>query len=160
MQWSKTGSKKLIKTLDSRYEVPGRKCFSQKVFYEACRRKLEIHLRNYATSTDTWSNRTSEPYISLTIHYINEEWAFQIICLQMSYFPEDHTSEILCCQRLEDALAPWSLSKDQQVRITTDNAANIVKAVLLKNVTKLLLCQPTAYTESHTSYDNYRRLNG
>lgn len=128
-------------------------------FYEACRRKLEIQLRNYTTTTDTWFNRTSEPYMSLTIHYINEEWALQIRCLQMSYFPEDHTAEILC-QRLEDALTPWGLSKDQQVRITTDNAANIVKAVLLKNFTKLLICQPTAYTESHTNYDNYRRLNG
>lgn len=136
------GFRKLVKVLDSRYELPGRKYFSKTALpqlYEECREKLENNLRNvkyFATTSDLWSSRTSEPYMSLTIHYIDEEWCLQSRCLQTAYFPEDHTAEILSAG-LEDALASWGLSEDRQVCITTDNGANIVKAVSLKNWTRL-----------------------
>ncbi|XP_057183139.1 E3 SUMO-protein ligase ZBED1-like [Triplophysa rosa] len=136
------GFRKLVKVLDCRYELPGRKYFSKTALpqlYEECRGKLENQLRNvryFSTTTDLWSSRTSEPYMSLTIHYIDEEWALQSRCLQMAYFPDDHTAEILSAG-LEDALASWGLSEDRQVCITTDNAANIVKAVSLNHWTRL-----------------------
>ncbi|KAL0170634.1 hypothetical protein M9458_035230, partial [Cirrhinus mrigala] len=136
------GFRKLVKVLDSRYELPGRKYFSKTALpqlYEECRGKLENNLRNvryFATTTDLWSSRTSEPYLSLTIHYIDEDWGLQSRCLQTAYFPDDHTAEILSAG-LEDALASWGLSEDRQVCITTDNGANIVKAVSLKNWTRL-----------------------
>ncbi|XP_016340495.1 zinc finger BED domain-containing protein 1-like [Sinocyclocheilus anshuiensis] len=136
------GFRKLVKVLDCRYELPGRKYFSKTALpqlYEECREKLENNLRNvrfFATTSDLWSSRTSEPYMSLTIHYIDEEWGLQSRCLQTAYFPDDHTAEILSAG-LEDALASWGLSEDRQVCITTDNGANIVKAVSLKNWTRL-----------------------
>ncbi|XP_060776792.1 E3 SUMO-protein ligase ZBED1-like [Neoarius graeffei] len=128
--------------MDQRYEIPGRKYFSQTAIsrlYDKCCTKLETHLQDikyFATTSDLWSSRTSEPYLSLTIHYIDKEWALQSTCLQTVYFPEDHTAEIIC-QGLEDALEPWGLSEDRQVCITTDNGANIVKAVALKGWTCL-----------------------
>ena len=138
----KDGFRKLIKVLDPRYELPGRKYFSQTALpqlYDECRRKLEIHLKDvqyFATTTDLWSSRTSEPYMSLTIHFIYEEWALHSKCLQTVYFPEDHTGEIIS-QGLEDALKSWGLREDRQVCITTDNGANIVKAVSLKGWSRL-----------------------
>lgn len=138
----KDGFRKLIKVLDPRYELPGRKYFSQTALpqlYDECRRKLEIHLKDvkyFATTTDLWSSRTSEPYMSLTIHFIDEEWALHSKCLQTVYFPEDHTGEIIS-QGLEDALKSWGLREDRQVCITTDNGANIVKAVSLKGWSRL-----------------------
>ncbi len=110
------GFRKLVKVLDSRYELPGRKYFSKTALpqlYEECRRKLEINLRNvryFATNTDLWSSRTSEPYMSLTIHYIDEDWGLQSRCLQTAYFPDDHTADILSAG-MEDALASWDLSE-------------------------------------------------
>ncbi len=136
------GFRKLVKVLDSRYELPGRKYFSKTALpqlYEDCRGKLENNLRKvryFATTSDLWSSRTSEPYMSLTIHYIDEDWDLQSRCLQTAYFPDDHTAEILSAG-LEDALTSWGLSEDRQVCITTDNGANIVKAVSLKNWTRL-----------------------
>ncbi|XP_072560454.1 E3 SUMO-protein ligase ZBED1-like isoform X1 [Paramormyrops kingsleyae] len=136
------GFRKLVKVLDSRYELPGRKYFSKTALpqlYEECRGKLENNLRNvkyFDTTTDLWSSRTSEPYLSLTIHYIDEDWGLQSRCLQTAYFPDNNTAEILSAG-LEDALASWDLSEDRQVCITTDNSANIVKAVSLKNWTRL-----------------------
>lgn len=138
----KEGFRKLIKVLDPRYKLPGRKYFSRTAMpqvYDECRRKVEIHLNDikyFATTTDLWSSRTSEPYMSLTIHFIDEEWALHSKCLQTAYFPEDHTGEIIS-QGLEDALKSWGLREDRQVCITTDNGANVVKAVSLKGWSRL-----------------------
>lgn len=124
----------------SKYALPGRKYISQTSLpqlYAECRGKLEEQLRNvthFATTTDMWSSRTSEPYMSLTIHYVNKEWNLQSICRQTEYFPDDHTAEIIS-QGLVEALASWGLSKDRQVCITTDSGANMVKAVSLNNWT-------------------------
>ncbi|XP_049337568.1 E3 SUMO-protein ligase ZBED1-like [Astyanax mexicanus] len=138
----KEGFKNLVKVLDSRYQLPGRKYFSQTalpLLYEECRAKLEAELklvRHFATTADMWSSRTSEPYLSLTVHYIDEEWNLQNRCLQTAFVPEDHTAEIIS-HALEDALASWGLREERQVCITTDNGANIAKAVSLKKWTRL-----------------------
>ncbi|KAF7214478.1 zinc finger BED domain-containing protein 1-like, partial [Nothobranchius furzeri] len=138
----KEGFKYLIKVLDQRYEIPGRKYFSQTALpqlYDERREKLEMELKDvsfFATTADLWSSRSSEPYLSLTIHYMDKEWTLQSTCLQTAYFPEDHTAEIIS-RGLEDALESWNLSKDRQVCITTDNGANIVKAVALQGWTRL-----------------------
>ncbi len=92
------GFKNLIHVLDPRYELPGRKHFSQTALprlYTECRETVERQLQNvqfFATTSDIWSSRTSEPYLSLTIHFVDEDWNLQSKCLQTAYCPEDHTS--------------------------------------------------------------------
>ncbi|XP_040278097.1 E3 SUMO-protein ligase ZBED1-like [Bufo bufo] len=138
----KRGFQNMIKTLDPRYEVPSRKYFSQTEMpklYDKVREQVKNELRSikyYATTTDLWSSRTMEPYISLTIHFINDEWKLCSRCLQTSYFPEDHTGELIS-QGLKEALESWGLKEELQVCITTDNGANIVKAVEINGWTRL-----------------------
>ncbi|XP_035234690.1 zinc finger BED domain-containing protein 1-like [Anguilla anguilla] len=138
----KQGFKKLMSVIDAKYALPGRKYYSKKSLpqlYAECRGKLEEQLRNvthFTTTTDMWSSRTSEPYMSLTIHYVDKEWNLQSRCLQTAYSLDDHTAEIIA-QGLVEALASWGLSEDRQVCITTDSGANIVKAVSLNNWTRL-----------------------
>ncbi|XP_046873310.1 E3 SUMO-protein ligase ZBED1-like [Hypomesus transpacificus] len=139
----KQGFKKLIKILDPRYVLPGRKYFSHTALpkmYAECREKVEEALQRdltyFASTTDLWSSRTSEPYISLTIHYIDKEWNLQNKCLQTSYFPDDHTGEAIA-EGLKDAFASWGLSEDKQVCITSDSGANVVKAAQINKWTRL-----------------------
>ncbi|KAK1889372.1 Homeobox-containing protein 1 [Dissostichus eleginoides] len=63
---------------------------------------------------------------SLTVHYV-DNWELKSACLQTSFFPEDHTGEIIA-QGLQEALLSWNLPEARQVCITTDNGSNIVKA--------------------------------
>lgn len=77
-----------------------------------------------------------EPYISLTIHYITDEWKVASRCLQTSYFPDDHTGEAIA-EGLKDALESWGLREESQVCITTDNGTNVVKAVPLNDWRRL-----------------------
>lgn len=107
--------------------------------YRKRRGEIERDLANikyFATTTDLWSSRTMDPYMSLTIHYIDEDFAMQSRCLQTSFFPQDHTGESIA-QGLREAMASWSLQEDRLVCITTDNGANVVKAASLNNWTRL-----------------------
>lgn len=90
----------------------------------------------YAATTDLWSSRTVEPYISLTVHFINREFQLRSRCLQTAYFPEDHTSENIA-MGMREAVAAWGLDDTRLVCITTDNAANMVKAAAQNEWTRL-----------------------
>ncbi|KAJ4945987.1 hypothetical protein JOQ06_023665 [Pogonophryne albipinna] len=139
---SNEGFKKLIRTLDKRYAIPSRTYFSQVAIpemYTQCRNKLETELKNveyYATTTDLWSSRTTEPYLSLTVHFINDDFELKSHCLQTVYFPADHTGENIA-HGLRESLSNWGLKEEDQTCITTDNGSNVVKAVELNHWTRL-----------------------
>ncbi|RXN32801.1 zinc finger BED domain-containing 1-like protein [Labeo rohita] len=139
---SKDGFRRLIQTLDKRYQLPSRTHFTRFAIpemYEKCKAGVEHELKQvkyFATTTDMWSSRTMEPYMSLTVHYVNDNFKMKSRCLQTAFFPEDHTGENIS-EGLKEALASWGLCEEQQVSITTDNGTNIVKAVPLNNWTRL-----------------------
>ena len=132
---TKEGFKKMIRSLDKRYIIPSRTYFSQVAspdLYEKCRAKVETEVSNveyYAVTTDLWSSRTTEPYISLTVHFIDEDFKLKSRCLQTAFFPENHTSENIAAG-LREAVAVWGLDETRQVCITTDNAANKIIIII------------------------------
>ncbi|XP_038590224.1 E3 SUMO-protein ligase ZBED1-like [Micropterus salmoides] len=139
---TKEGFKNMIQTLDKRYKIPSRTYFSQvaiRELYDKCKAQVETELSRveyYAATTDLCSSRTTEPYISLTVHFINEDFQLKSRCLQTAFFPEDHTSENIATG-MREAVAAWGLDERRQVCITTDNAANMVKAAALNKWTRL-----------------------
>ena len=70
--------------------------------------------------------------MSLTVHFIKEDFELKTRCLQTVYFPDSHTGENIALG-LRDALASWDLREEQQVCITTDNGCNVVKATELND---------------------------
>lgn len=138
----KEGFKQLVKKLDPRYTLPKRKYFSKTALpdmYEEYREKVEASLSSadyYASTTDLWSSRTTEPYLSLTVHYINSDWELCNSNLETSYFPEDHTGENIATG-LREFLQSWHLNEEKQVCVTTDSGANVVKALRLNDWTRL-----------------------
>ncbi|KAL1268564.1 hypothetical protein QQF64_033927 [Cirrhinus molitorella] len=136
------GFRYVVHTLDSRYELPGRKFFSQKCLpelYTEVRDRVmnEIrHLEAYSATTDLWSSRTTEPYLSLTIHFIDDDWKLRSRCLQTAFFPEDHTGTIIALG-LKDALSAWGLDEARLVCMTTDSGANMVRTLEINKWTRL-----------------------
>ncbi|XP_036957921.1 E3 SUMO-protein ligase ZBED1-like [Acanthopagrus latus] len=132
----------LLNVLDARYTVPSRKYFSGTALttlYDKTRKAVmsEVQeVKHFATTTDLWSSRTSEPYLSLTVHFIDESWKLRSYCLQTSHFPDAHTGEIIALG-LKDALASWSLSEQDMVCMTTDSGANVVSALRINDWKRL-----------------------
>lgn len=85
---SKAGFQKMIQTLDKRYQVPSLSCFSRisiSEMYTKCKASVEFELKQvkyYATISDMRSSRTSEPYMSLSVHFISDYFEMKIWCLQ------------------------------------------------------------------------------
>lgn len=116
------GFKAMIRAIDPRYEVPSRKYFTETEMpklYAELRENVEkelCDLKYFATTTDLWSSRTMEPFLSLTIHYITDDWNLGSRCLQTSYFPAEHTAEEIA-QGLKEALESWGFKEESQVCI-------------------------------------------
>ncbi|KAK0145490.1 Zinc finger BED domain-containing protein 1 [Merluccius polli] len=137
-----TGFKTLVKTMDKRYVLPSRKHFSRvalPALYDKCRAEVEKDISTaeyFATTTDLWSSRTMEPYIPLTVHYINADFTMKTKCLQTAFFPVDHTG-VNIADGLKDAMAAWDLKEENHVCITIDNASNVKLAAELNGWIRL-----------------------
>ena len=130
----KDGFRRMIEVLDSRYDLPHRKYFSQTAIpklYSRVRDTVVAELCKvefFSATTDLWSSHTMEPYLSLTIHYIDEEWTQRSLCLQTMFMPQDHTGENIA-EALSEALQQWKLPQCNLVSITTDNGTNVIAAM-------------------------------
>jgi hypothetical protein len=58
------------------------------------------------------------PYISFTVHFINQSWEMKALCIQTSFLPADHTGDNIA-DALREAVDSWGLKQEQLVCITT-----------------------------------------
>ena len=130
----KDGFKRMLKKFDSRYEPPSRNYISRTsvpLLYAATVQKVKEKLSGiayFASTTDMWSSTVGlRPYMSYTVHFVDDQWNLQSLSLGTHYLPEDHTAMILG-EAMESTLQEWDLKPDQQVALTTDNGSNIVAA--------------------------------
>ncbi|XP_051564716.1 E3 SUMO-protein ligase ZBED1-like [Myxocyprinus asiaticus] len=139
---TKSGFTALINTLDTQYNMPSHTYFSQVAIpelHKKCKQRVAAELKTkefFAATTDMWSSRTAEPYKSLTVHFITEDFNLKACCLQTAYFPDDQTGENIAAS-LREGLVSWDLHEENFVCITTDNASNMVKAAQLNEWTRL-----------------------
>lgn len=54
------------------------------------------------------------PYLSYTIHFIDDEWKLRNSCLQTQFLPDDHTEGNLA-EAMEAVLEAWELSTANRV---------------------------------------------
>lgn len=102
--------------------------FSDKVIpkpYE----KVKAVLKNaefVALTTDGWTSRSMEGYITVNAHFIHE-WEIKNYVLQTRRMDQSHTSQNLS-EVLTSAISEWNLQRYEQNLSLTDNASNIVNA--------------------------------
>ena len=103
----KPGFRAMMQALNPRYQLPHKDYFSRVAIpsmYENTKEQISLKIKKkahyFSGATNLWSSCTSDPYLSLTVHYIDTECNLQNHFLQANYMPEDHTVE-----QLQDALA-------------------------------------------------------
>uniref|UniRef100_A0A1X7VK75 DUF659 domain-containing protein n=1 Tax=Amphimedon queenslandica TaxID=400682 RepID=A0A1X7VK75_AMPQE len=138
-QVDKSGFREMIQVINPHYQLPHKDYFSRVAIpslYDEASASIKSNMTNhnfyYSATTELWSSVTMEPYLSYTVHYIDNNWVLQSHCLQAHFMPESHTGI-----NLQDAflstLQQWNLDKSKQVAITTDNASNVKLACQLLN---------------------------
>lgn len=72
-----------------RFELPSRSYFSKKLtqnIYDEVHGIIKLELESaefYAGTTDMWSSRTTDPYMSFTVHWIDDEFNYTTRSLQV-----------------------------------------------------------------------------
>lgn len=139
----KPGFKRFIKyVFNGKYQAPSKKQFTN-VWVEKLYNETQASVQNqisslqwYSATTDMWSSIGMTPYISLTIHYIDDMWNLQSKMLQTMYMPQDHTGNNIR-DVIEDSLVSWGLKKECLVALTTDNGSNVKLAARLLQVSRV-----------------------
>ena len=89
--------------------------------------KVKAVLKNaefVALTTDGWTSRSMEGYITVTPHFIHE-WEIKNYVLQTRRMDQSHTSENLS-EVLTSAISEWNLQRyEQNLSLTTDNASRL-----------------------------------
>lgn len=136
------GFRKMIEALNPRYSVPSRRFFADRVMndlYHKTQGTVKANLNEadyFSFTTDMWSSRTLDSYMSLTVHYVNSNWELQAHCLGAFPFREDHTGEHIA-QGVLDMLEEWGLPRRNVVVGTTDNASNNKRAFEILEMKRL-----------------------
>ncbi|XP_019858606.1 PREDICTED: zinc finger BED domain-containing protein 1-like [Amphimedon queenslandica] len=138
----KPGFQKMIRNLDPKYDLPSRKYFSNiaipKMYgqlKDTVTKDLE-NIHHFSCTSDLWSSATMEPYISLTVHFVTDQFEFKSRCLQTLFCPDDHTGENVALA-LTESFKEWNLSPDRLSCCITDNGSNFVKATTILNWPRL-----------------------
>ena len=63
----------------------------------------------YSATTDLWTSRATHPYLSYTIHFVNENWELQSFCLETVPLFDDHTGDNIMAS-INDIMTNWNLT--------------------------------------------------
>ena len=90
-------------------------------------KKIRVESKSVSLTTDMWTSRSGQGYIGITCSYIDSKFTLHEITLTVNYVRYPHTAEHIT-ESLEEILEDWKL-REKVFVITTDNAANMKKAV-------------------------------
>ncbi|KAK0143586.1 Zinc finger BED domain-containing protein 1 [Merluccius polli] len=123
------GFRDLLHKLEPRYVMPSRQHFSEKCIpnlYNEVKARVKCDLvkaTRVAITTDGWTSRTTEAYVTVTSHHIDSDWNIKNYVLQTRVLNEAHTWKNIRCV-LKEACIEWEI-KDKNPALVTDNASNM-----------------------------------
>ncbi|CAK6965266.1 hypothetical protein D5F01_LYC10977 [Scomber scombrus] len=127
-----SGFKDFVHELEPRYAVPCRATIRDRVvkLYDTTKDDIRKMIRgeNIALTTDGWTSIATEAYVTVTAHFINEDWELKDIILKTAEAQKTHTAENVA-ECITNILGEYNVSRQSVLSITTDNAANYVNAV-------------------------------
>nr|XP_055035499.1 E3 SUMO-protein ligase ZBED1-like [Misgurnus anguillicaudatus] len=133
------GFRRLVNTLEPKYKIPSRPYFSQTclpAIYKETMAKVAQSLKqaeSISLTTDGWTSRATQSYVTITAHAMTSEWEIKSFVLQTRALFESHTGHNIG-EVIKSAVSEWELdmmnnNNHQGIAIVTDNARNMGVAV-------------------------------
>ena len=125
-----SGFKSLMNYLEPGYTIPSRKYFTklQHSSYKGqLQKQLHTEAESVALTTDIWTSRAVEAYITVTAHYLNSLWVMYSYVLETSAFSERHTG-VEIAGKLKDIADRFEIGTKVSV-VVHDQAANMVNSL-------------------------------
>ena len=125
------GFQELLHYMEPNFQIPSRQTVTRRIEARFVEKKGNLK-RQLATSkfvaitTDCWTALTTESYVTITCHYLSEDWQIKSCVLLTQSMSERHTAENLSA-KLKSAVETWGLT-GKVCACVHDNARNIVAA--------------------------------
>lgn len=130
----KLGFKIFMHNYEKRYEIPSRKYFSKTIIPEMYNKtkdlladSFKLNVIKAALTTDIWTSNANESFLSLTIHYISENFERHNMFLEIADFPSPHTYDRILAT-ISYIIKKFKLNDEQIFMILHDSASNMHKA--------------------------------
>jgi hypothetical protein len=121
----------MMNVFDPRYKIPDRHQIKEMTVQEFNKRRLNIHYDlkkipgKVSFTADMWtSTLSSEAYLGLTIHYIDENWTLRRFLLDIIPFKTRHTG-INMASAINSVISEFNLVS-KALALTTDNESAMV----------------------------------
>lgn len=127
-----SGFRRLLKYMDSRYELPSRKHITRVLLPERCKTERErVHaelqmISDISVTTDIWTSKATEGYLTITAHFLSQQWELESLVLETRVIEGDHSGDVIA-GTLNDIVNEWNIAQKVRVAIS-DNATNIGNA--------------------------------
>jgi len=112
------------------YNIPSRVTITTRLEARYKNKKAELKTQlaaaNVALMTDCWTALTTESYITVNCHYIENDWQVKSAVLLTESFSERHAADNLA-DKLNQAVESWGLT-GRVIACVHDNVWNIVSA--------------------------------
>uniref|UniRef100_A0A3B1IEW9 BED-type domain-containing protein n=1 Tax=Astyanax mexicanus TaxID=7994 RepID=A0A3B1IEW9_ASTMX len=131
----------MLQTAEPRYAIPSRKFFTETAvpqLYQETKRKVANTLTKttrVALTCDAWTSRATQSFVTFTAHYITDTWLLESRVLQTRVMHESHTA-VNVNAMFHSVADEWELTVTDLV-IVTDNAANMLAATQIDNLTHI-----------------------
>ena len=125
-----TGFLKLMNYLEPSYKVPSAMHISKLVHqrHKAAQEKLKIILERNASdislTTDIWTSVANEAYITVSAHFLSQDWNLYSVVLTTGAFPERHTGIVISRKLIE--IAEQFGIEEKVSCIVHDQASNMI----------------------------------
>ncbi|XP_052856536.1 E3 SUMO-protein ligase ZBED1-like [Drosophila gunungcola] len=136
------GFRNFVNLLDPRYELPSRTTLrnvSMANAYEEKKARLYAFLQDVkhcAITSDCWTSRSNECYVTVTCHFITADFELRNAVLSTEKLLDErsHSSESIA-NLIRTVLEEWSLL-GKVTAMVTDNAKNMIKACEILQITQ------------------------
>ena len=131
------GFRELLHFLERRYEIPSRRTLSRRLplVYDRNRvlvEKMMSESTAVSLTSDIWSSRRSQGYLTITAHFITPNWELKSCVLSTERILGAHTGENIA-ECIKVVMTQWNIV-NKVFAMVSDNAANMKKAVDMLNL--------------------------
>ena len=110
--------------------------------YDETKAAVETELKeaeSVAITTESWTSRACESYMTVTAHFLNKNWELCNYVLSTKMISEAHTGQNLG-NSLASLIQEWNLRQLSGIPVVTDNASNMDIAVSTANLGPHIKC--------------------
>ena len=130
------GFREFLACLEPGYTVLSRKLITGMIRrkHEVCKERLCEKLKmasSVALTTDIWTSRATQAYITVSAHYITEGWELFAFVLETRGFPERHTGQAIS-EKLSEIAKNFALT-EKVTAVVHDQAANMELSLEILN---------------------------